>query len=77
MLAEIQRCFTAEKAAYTRHAKEEIPLEGLGRIKEQKAFEAIQSGEIIEDYPDDKPYPSVLIFGRTREGRPIHIVCAY
>ena len=34
-------------------------------------------GEIIEDYPNDKPYPSCLIFGRNFAGEPIHTVWAY
>jgi len=38
---------------------------------------AILNGKIIEDYADDKPFPSCPIFGRTEEGRPIHAVCAY
>ena len=43
----------------------------------QQVYEAILSGEIIEDYPDDVPYPSCLVFGRTRDGRPVHVVCAH
>ncbi|MFB0533457.1 MAG: DUF4258 domain-containing protein [Anaerolineae bacterium] len=34
-------------------------------------------GEIIEDYPDDTPYPSCLVLGRTQRGRPVHVVCAH
>jgi len=34
-------------------------------------------GEIIENYPDDKPYPSCLIFGKTFSGDPVHSVWAY
>jgi hypothetical protein len=33
-------------------------------------------GKIIESYPDDEPYPSCLIYGRTSQERPLHIVCA-
>jgi len=25
----------------------------------------------------DKPYPSLLIFGKTSVGRPLHTVCSY
>lgn len=46
-------------------------------ISEKELAEAILNGEIIEDYPNDKPFPSCLIFGRTGEGRPMHGVCAY
>ena len=32
-------------------------------------------GEIIEDYPDDKPFPTALFLGR-RQGDPFHVVTA-
>ena len=35
--------------------------------------EAIINGEIIEDYPDDKYSPSCLIYGKTKNGRDIHV----
>jgi hypothetical protein len=52
-------------------------LEEFGPIREQEVFEAIQSGEIIEDYPNDEPYPSTLVYGHTTADRPLHVVCAY
>jgi len=33
--------------------------------------------QLIEDYPDDKPYPSCLICGMTFSGNPVHSVWAY
>lgn len=36
----------------------------------------INSDEIIEQYPDDNPSPSVLILGRTNHEKSIHVVCA-
>ncbi|MGO8787464.1 MAG: DUF4258 domain-containing protein [Terriglobia bacterium] len=36
----------------------------------------IGSGETIEDYPQDKPYPSRLVLG-WRGGRPLHVVVAH
>ena len=36
----------------------------------------IGSGETIEDYPQDKPYPSRLVLG-WRGGRPVHVVVAH
>jgi hypothetical protein len=36
---------------------------------------AILNGEMIEDYPEDKPYPSVLIYCLV-DNVPIHVVVA-
>ena len=37
---------------------------------------AILSGEIIEDYPEDKYGPSCLIFGMSRYNSIIHVHCS-
>ncbi len=34
----------------------------------------LQTGEIIEEYPDDFPHPSCLIFGYTKENKVLHLV---
>lgn len=39
-------------------------------------IQAIMSGEIIEEYYEDYPYPSCLIMGSI-EGRIIHVVCSF
>ena len=36
--------------------------------------DCIMSGEIIEDYPDDFPHPSCLIFGYTIRHKVLHTV---
>jgi len=36
----------------------------------------LSRGIIIEEYPDDTPYPSCLVSG-TVNGRPLHAVMAY
>ncbi len=36
----------------------------------------LATGEVIEDYPTDTPYPSCLVLG-WRGTRPLHIVVAY
>ena len=36
----------------------------------------LRSGEIIENYPDAKPYPSGLFLGWI-EGEPLHVVAAF
>lgn len=44
-------------------------------IREEDVALVILSGRTIEDYPDDKPYPSRLILGWIGS-RPIHLVAA-
>lgn len=34
----------------------------------------LRTGEIIEDYPDDFPHPSCLVFGYTKGNDILHIV---
>jgi hypothetical protein len=58
----------------TDHADEEANNDRISLIE---ALEAISTGEIIEQYPDDKPYPSCLIFSRLRSNEPIHTVWAF
>ncbi|MEK6682709.1 MAG: DUF4258 domain-containing protein [Nitrospirota bacterium] len=77
MLNKIKDCFKKDKALYTFHAKEEMRTEEFGLIKDQEIYEAIMDGEVIEFYPQDEPYPSCLIYGKTIKERPLHIVCAY
>lgn len=38
--------------------------------------DVVHYGQIIEDYPDDTPFPSGLWLGRDAHGRPIHVVVA-
>lgn len=45
------------------------------QITEQDVLNVLNDGIIIEDYPDDRPYPSKLLLGWCGI-RPIHIVVA-
>lgn len=44
-------------------------------ISEPAVRHVISTGETIEDYPDDTPYPSRLVLG-WRGRRPLHVVVA-
>jgi len=50
--------------------------ESFGLIRVEEVLEALNAGEMIEDYPEDQPYPSCLVLGRTLMDRPLHVVCA-
>jgi len=38
--------------------------------------QALLTGEIVERYPDDQPYPSCLVLGWLTSGDPLHVVCS-
>jgi hypothetical protein len=61
---------------FSEHARREMEAEPLGIIRVDDVSCVLRTGEIIEDYPEDKPYPSCLVLGRTAGGRPLHVVCA-
>jgi hypothetical protein len=44
------------------------------KIKARDIRCAVLNGEIIEQYPDDFPYPSCLILGKTSDDKYIHVV---
>ena len=46
------------------------------RVTEEDVRHVLSFGEVIEDYPDDEPYPSQLVLGWCG-GRPLHVVMAY
>ena len=70
MIEDIRLKFSRSEYEYSLHAVDQSILR---HISHREAEEAIADGEIIEDYPTDKYGPSCLIFGRTTNGRPIHV----
>lgn len=55
----------------TQHASERCRQRG---IKQKDIRNAVIEGEIIEQYPEDFPFPSCLIFGHAVDKRVIHVV---
>ena len=64
---------TRGRLEWQRHALERMMERDISR---EVVTEVLISGEIVEDYPDDQPYPSVLILGWNRK-KPIHVVAAF
>ena len=58
----------------TDHADEEAVDDNLTF---EEIYFSVMHGAVIANYPNDKPYPSCLILGRTFSGEPIHSVWAY
>ena len=65
-LDSLRRLCRQETLVVTAHCMERMSRRGIG-LSEVK--QAIMEGIIIEDYPDDFPYPSALILGNA-----LHVV---
>ena len=74
LIDEIRIKFAQGQFEFSKHAVDQVILRD---ISVQEIREAIATGEVIEDYPDDKYGPSCLIYGVTRQGRPLHIHSSY
>jgi hypothetical protein len=69
-IEDIQAMFDGKAVKYSLHfwkrRQERI-------IKHSEVKQALLTGKIIEECPDDEPLPSVLILGYTNEGKPLHV----
>jgi len=57
---------------WTNHILERLLQRGI-RLDDVKT--ALKNGEIIEQYPNDYPFPSCLVLGHTMAGQILHVVC--
>ena len=63
----------SHRVRITEHA-EEVQADHLSF---DEVLGSVMRGEVIEEYPNDWPYPSCLIYGETFDGAPVHSVWAY
>lgn len=73
-IKDISKAIRNNKIRITDHADEESQVDGLSY---DEIFFSVLHGEIIEEYPTDRPYPSCLIYGQTFRREPVHSVWAY
>ncbi len=73
-IIDILNAIQSNKLRISDHADEETLAD---KLTYDEIFYSVIHGEIIEFYPDDKPYPSCLIFGESLNSHPIHSVWAY
>jgi len=70
-IENLRKYFSEDRIFTTAHAAERFRQRGIN-IKDIR--NAVNNGEIIEEYPDDYPYPSCLILGENLRGEKIHAV---
>ena len=73
-IIDIIKAIQNHQIRITDHADEEAESD---RLTFDEIYFSVLNGEIIKNYPDDKPYPSCLIFWRTFGGDPVHSVWAF
>jgi hypothetical protein len=69
-IADIQNKVQKREYRFSEHAIKRMIERNIERFEVE---EAILNGEIIEEYPKDKYSPSCLIYGKTQEGRDLHV----
>lgn len=65
LIDDIRSKVASDQFEFSKHATDQTILRG---IRVQEVREAIASGQVIEDYPDDKYGPSCLLFGFPQPG---------
>lgn len=70
-ITDLQRICTPENIIMTIHAAKRLEQRNIFL---QDVIDCIMTGEIIEQYPDDYPYPSCLTLGNTNTSKPLHTV---
>lgn len=73
-ILNIIRAIDSRRYEITDHADEKAQDRQLDI---EDIFHSVRNGEIIKNYPKDKPNPSCLIYGKDRNEEPIHSVWAY
>jgi hypothetical protein len=73
LVSRIRTVFRAGHYEVSQHAALRMLRRG---IRTCEVEEAIAAAEIIEEYPDDKYGPSVLLLGFTQTRRPLHVQVA-
>lgn len=69
----LRNYLTRDTIVVSQHAKNRL---WERNIKQKDIKNCILTGEIIEQYPDDFPFPSCLIFGYTADNKVIHVVAS-
>ena len=66
-------CVDNKRISWQKHAFERM----LERdIYKEEVKKTLLEGEVIEEYLDDKPYPSFLMLRINKENKPLHVVAS-
>ncbi|MBR4473533.1 MAG: DUF4258 domain-containing protein [Oscillospiraceae bacterium] len=69
-IEQLRKYYQEDAVFVTEHAAERARQRGI-RARDIRG--AVENGFIIEQYPEDYPYPSCLILGKDMRGQSIHV----
>ncbi len=72
VLERIRAQVDVEDIRVTQHAQQEMIEEDIAL---NEVLQAISMGQILEDYPEHRRGACCLLYGLTRRGRALHVVC--
>lgn len=70
-IAKLREYYRQDRIIVSIHAQERLRQR---KIKQRDIRQCILNGEIIEQYPEDYPYPSCLVFGYAAKDLILHVV---
>lgn len=72
-ISALKKVIKAGNIEWRKHALQRLAERG---IAQKAVVDVLLSGERIEDYPGDTPYPSALFLGFI-SGAPLHVLAAF
>lgn len=70
-ITHLRKYYNEDNVLISEHAAMRFKQRG---VKTKDVRCAVNNGEIIEQYPEDYPFPSCLILGKTDSGEWLHVV---
>lgn len=71
--AKLKKVLSSRQFEWRKHVLQRLAQRSISR---KAVFDVLLNGELIEDYPESKPYPGALFFGWV-EGTPLHVVVSF
>jgi hypothetical protein len=72
-IAGLRQAVQKNRYILTRHAQQRM---GLRQVSHDDIRQVMAIGDVIEEYPEAKPFPKVL-FMKHRQGEPLYVSCAF
>ena len=66
-------CVESKKNYWQKHSLVRMLVRG---IYKDEVRNVLLKGNVIEEYQDDKPYPSMLMLGINEQNQPLHVVAS-